>query len=164
MRTMVNETFYDEIVRDTSKIMEERQVATIDLKGYQNYLLQGNRLTLEKQYFERRRQLSTLALSISISANQPEVIEFLEEVIWEVCNEYTWALPAHLKLNPVEQTFDSSSPRMIDLFAAETAQTLSEIMELHEVLLSNQIKKESETKLKIEFFCLLKRKNGNGSG
>lgn len=141
MKTIINEKFFEEIKCDTAEIIKKNQVAPIDWKGYRNYLFKGDRLTFENQYFERRRQLATLALSLNVSREQPEVIDFLEEVIWEICNEYTWALPAHLKINPIKMTFDYSSSRMIDLFAAETAQTLSEIMELHELLLSAQIKK-----------------------
>jgi hypothetical protein len=103
----------------------------------------GSRLEFEKVYFEKRRRLNTMALLSLLEPDRPEFREALQDVLWSVCNEYTWCLPAHLK-GSVEtdggEGFDIGSSEWsrrergiaIDLFAAETGFTLSEILRLTE--------------------------------
>ncbi len=52
----------------------------------------------------------------------------LEQVVWEICNEYTWCLPAHLPI--VDSQFSSQARHTVDLFAAETGQSLAELFML----------------------------------
>lgn len=110
----------------------------LDFTGYQLYLDTGNRLAFEKQYFSRRRELDALALSYYIEKDQ-KVKQLLEKVIWEVCNEYAWGLPAHMPIT--DKTLGSASPQWLDLFAAETGETLAEIQELIGDDLAPQINK-----------------------
>lgn len=81
----------------------------------------GERLSYENEYFARRSALRDFAL-MSWLYDDETAIEKLENVMWAVCNEFTWVLPAHIGENIFNET--------IDLFAAETAQTLSEIISL----------------------------------
>ncbi|MUG47666.1 hypothetical protein GNP95_22185 [Paenibacillus woosongensis] len=80
----------------------------------------GSRLEYERVYFERRRRLNTIAL---LSLLEPECEEYyteLLEAIWAICSEVTWCLPAHVSPErPLGET--------IDLFAAETGFTLTEL-------------------------------------
>ncbi|KIL38783.1 hypothetical protein SD70_24155 [Gordoniibacillus kamchatkensis] len=103
----------------------------------------GNRLEFEKVYFEKRRRLTTMALLALIEPENRNYREALEDILWSICNEYTWCLPAHLK-GSLEtdggQTFDVDSSEWsrrergtrIDLFAAETGFALCEIVRLTE--------------------------------
>ena len=65
-------------------------------------------------------------------------IKCLENIIWQVCCEYTWALPAHLPIK--DNTYDEGARYCIDLFSAETAQTLAEFYELYKESFSTEIK------------------------
>lgn len=80
---------------------------------------QGSRLEYERVYFERRRRLNTFVLLSLLEPERDELRSGLHEIIWAVCNEYTWCLPAHLQGRKVRGA--------IDLFAAETGFALSEI-------------------------------------
>ena len=86
----------------------------------------GNRLLYEEVYFTRRKFLVILGLQALLQKAGNGVIEDrtlqkLTEVIENICTEECWALPAHLsRKNPGWQL-------TIDLFAAETGQTLSEL-------------------------------------
>lgn len=93
---------------------------TYDLFG--RFARQGTRLEYEKVYFERRRRLNTLALLTLLEPDKEKYPLALHEVIWSVCDEYTWCLPAHL--NGESSAHIRST---IDLFSAETGFTLSEI-------------------------------------
>lgn len=154
MKTPVNDSLCQEIRQDADRILKEGQVAPIHLAGYQAYLRNGNRLTFERQYFERRRQLTTLALALCLTEEerQAAILNLLEEVIWQICNEYTWGLPAHLPILMEAKVFSEESPRIIDLFAAETAQSLAEILEIHGELLSKQVRMRIETEVEQRVF------------
>ncbi|GAA0134887.1 hypothetical protein YSY43_17270 [Paenibacillus sp. YSY-4.3] len=80
----------------------------------------GSRLEYERVYFERRRWLNTFALLSLLEPDCEEHYEELLEVVWAICGEVTWCLPAHVSLErPLAET--------IDLFAAETGFTLTEL-------------------------------------
>lgn len=123
----VNDSLIQEIKKASDQYLKDPQIPVLPLSGYRNYLSIGERLPFENCYFERRRQLVVLALDFLLR-EETKVKKQLEQVIWEICNEYTWALPAHLPIK--NQTFTQASSRCIDLFAAETGQALSEILEL----------------------------------
>lgn len=97
----------------------------------------GSRQEYEKVYFEKRRRLNTFAIMLLLQPENAAYREALENAIWSICNEYTWCLPAHLISG--EDTVKSMDVRdknllhqemTIDLFAAETAFALSEILNL----------------------------------
>ncbi|GGF75906.1 heparinase [Paenibacillus albidus] len=79
----------------------------------------GSRLEYERVYFERRRMLNTYVFLALLEPAEAEPVERLQEILWAICNEYTWCLPAHLGESGIAGT--------IDLFSAETGFALSEI-------------------------------------
>ncbi|WP_027093804.1 heparinase II/III family protein [Cohnella thermotolerans] len=109
------------------------------------YARRGTRLEYESVYFERRRRLNTFALLALLEPEEPAWSEALCDAIWTVCNEYTWCLPAHVKGSSADIR------ATIDLFAAETGFTLSEIGLLLEdrlpALLRERIAEETEARL-----------------
>jgi len=137
IENIINKSLMQEILVAKDDILKMKTIPSIDLKGYQIYLKEGNRSVFETQYFERRRLLSVMGLSMLIETNK-ESIECLENIIWQVCSEYTWALPAHLPIK--DNTNEESARYCIDLFSAETAQTLAEFYELYKELFSTEIK------------------------
>lgn len=84
----------------------------------------GKRKPFEREYFSRRKRLNTLALWARLEKNNTDVTH-LEDTMWAICDEVTWALPAHL---PPSSLRDGSARYHIDLFAAETGFALSEIL------------------------------------
>lgn len=81
----------------------------------------GERLPYEKKYFKRRAALRDFALVYWIYGDK-EARAKLEDIMWDICGEFSWVLPAHMPENIFDET--------IDLFAAETAQSLAEIISL----------------------------------
>ena len=90
------------------------------------YEQNGNRLQYENVYFERRKFLTILGLQALLEKRQQrmmgdQLLRKLVEIIEDVCNEECWALPAHVsRKHPGWQT-------TVDLFSAETGQTLAEL-------------------------------------
>ncbi len=107
----------------------------------------GSRQEYERVYFAKRRRLNTFALMSLFEKDNHEYLKEFENIIWSICNEYTWCLPAHLNWN--DYTVDSSLTSQektafhtIDLFAAETGFTLIEILRLTENFLDPLLKKQ----------------------
>lgn len=121
------ETLQQEIQMEAERLVAHPGLPSLTYQGYQTFFETGNRSRFETRYFERRRQLVTLALAY-LDARKPSFKEALENLIWEICNEYSWSLPAHFE----EEAggFVVESDVNIDLFAAETGQALGEICEL----------------------------------
>lgn len=90
----------------------------------------GDRAAFERVYFDRRRRLAGLVLTTVIE-DTDEYLTSLSDLIWEICNEYTWSLPAHLPVG-IEQVLTNPvpPPQVVDLFAAHTAHMLAEIVSL----------------------------------
>ncbi|WP_051325334.1 heparinase II/III domain-containing protein [Glycomyces tenuis] len=87
----------------------------------------GRRLPFESQYFARRRHLAAVAVAGDAPA--------LDEVLAAVCDERSWALPAHWG--------EEDAARCVDLFACETAQTLAEILVLrHDITVGDRVRAE----------------------
>ncbi len=105
----------------------------------------GDRKAYEQVYFERRGRLAAVAM-LALDAGTPHMVHALEEMLWAVCDEYTWCLPAHLGTGEAEQVAGN-----IDLFAAETVHMLAEIVALHrhhlDALVVERIRKEAERRI-----------------
>lgn len=80
----------------------------------------GNRLAYETMYFTRRKYLTVFGI-LSEFGKQDADIKSLNQIICSICRERFWALPAHVD-------FSHLNEKTIDLFAAETAQSLAEIL------------------------------------
>ncbi|MEH7480924.1 heparinase II/III family protein [Neobacillus drentensis] len=134
--------FLDEIRNEAKRLLQENdQVLTYSL--FRIFAETGSRLEYEKAYFEKRRRLNTFAIMVLLEPENMEYLNALENTIWSVCNEYSWCLPAHLMNSPETSTqvnFSLGRPFVqgftIDLFAAETAFSLAEILKLSEDYLS----------------------------
>lgn len=127
---MYEQSLIKEIQSAAEEYLQKSDIVPLPVSGYTEYLKSGNRLIFEQAYFERRRQLAVMALAVYLDSKEEsgDTLHLLEQIIWEICNEYTWALPAHLEEKA--RAFEDSAPQCIDLFAAETGQTLSEIYTL----------------------------------
>jgi hypothetical protein len=96
----------------------------------------GSRLEYENVYFTRRKYLATYGI-LSIMDRKKEDILKLEEVLLHICKEECWGLPAH-----VNRDADPNWRISIDLFAAETAGALAEIITVLDGELSKEVKDE----------------------
>lgn len=131
-------------LRDEARRYIEEPIKAIPFSLYKLYETTGNRKIFENDYFDRRGRLSTLAL-LSWLEEKEEYLPYLEDIIWAICEEYTWALPAHLEesLQPktVVDVFNKEGKieslktihrETVDLFACETGHALAEILALLE--------------------------------
>ncbi|UOQ85057.1 heparinase II/III family protein [Gracilibacillus salinarum] len=112
---------------------EQEKVTEIDFRTYREFMTTGEREAYEKQYFYRRKRATTFGLMLYEFPDDKHVASLLENEIWQICNEFTWCLPAHMDQNREEQNYQKYQQMKhlaytVDLFAAETAFMLAEMI------------------------------------
>ena len=141
-KNIVTAPLMDEIEKYVETILEG-SIPQIPYNTYVDFYKSGNRKEFEKVYFERRKQLTALGLYLQW-VNSRRAVDYFQELLWTIANEFSWCLAAHLSYG--EDKFEQEPSKIIDLFSAETSQTLCEILIIHEdkidLLLSNHIKKQ----------------------
>ena len=123
---------YQEEFIKAGKELDKEQLPQLTEELFSKYEYTGNRMEYETVYFKRRKFLTVYAM-LSIMYGEQSDIFRLEEVIEAICAEECWALPAHV--NRSEKNWQV----VIDLFAAETAFSLAEIISLLESKLSPSV-------------------------
>ncbi|TCL70802.1 heparinase II/III-like protein [Hydrogenispora ethanolica] len=130
-------------VCDGAARYRERPIKVLPYSLFRLFRESGSRVEYETEYFEHRDRLNLFALR-TLAEDADEDRRALEDTIWAICDEYTWCLPAHLGESPAAGTGQGlvrheagilretlrPQERMLDLFAAETAFTLAEIVSL----------------------------------
>jgi hypothetical protein len=121
---------YLEEIRSEAVRAHNTPLSTLPFSVFIIYEATGSRHEFQELYFERRRRLAALVLA-SVVDETDEYMRSLENVIWEMCNEYAWSLPAHLPRGLEECMANRLPPeQVVDLFAAETAHALAETLVL----------------------------------
>jgi len=106
----------------------------------------GSRWEFETVYFERRRQLARAALSLLLSDEndpvRPRLASSLLAKLTEIFEEIAWAFPAHVK--------DASRrfPFEIDLFCAETANLMTEMLDLFGAIIPTELQERIHARLR----------------
>ncbi len=93
--------------------------------SYSNFVLfdqTGSRVEYEEEYMAHRKMLCAFG-TMALLGEDGKWIGKLSDVIWAICDEFTWALPAHL----TRERTSLDRVERIDLFASETAFALSEL-------------------------------------
>ncbi len=124
-------------IRSLTEKYRQTPIQALKFSEFRLFADTGDRETYQKSYFERRGRLACLALAVWLW-QEPEDVSTLEDAIWAICDEYTWALPAH-----IWGDFDEEARPTIDLFAAETASALAEICALTEGKIASAVVKRA---------------------
>ena len=116
--------------------VENKATPTLSYSKFKLYWITGDRKIYESEYFSRRLALSSAALLSLIYPDEEKYINKTMDLLYAVCEEYAWSLPAHHS-----KVMDELNPVHIDLFAAETGFALSEIYTMLEDRLDPLIKR-----------------------
>ena len=102
----------------------------------------GDRRRFEIPYFARRKRLADLEISILAGRDADgSLLAALHDLLWAICDEYSWSLPAHFFLKrPV--------PITLDLFASETGLYLAEALHLLEDRLDRRVAERCRAEIK----------------
>ncbi len=91
---------------------------------YLDFARDGNRSRYESPYFERRSMLVGLTLAECME-NQGRFLDDIVNGLWLICEESSWCVPAHVRVQEAGIGLPDTTEPVIDLFAAETAAALS---------------------------------------
>jgi len=99
---------------------------------YASFRATGRRLPFEQVYFERRRRLARAAITLLMGGPaDPSLGEFTASMLdklTSVFEEVSWALAAHVNWH--NNDVSGKEPLQIDLFCAETANLMAEMLDL----------------------------------
>jgi len=97
---------------------------------YMEFMRNGNRSHYQDPCFKKRRVLTTLALAECIE-HEGRFLDPLVDVIWSICEESSWCIPAHNYTveQPEIEKIELPDVRypIVDLFAAGTGLSISEV-------------------------------------
>lgn len=102
-------------------------IAALPYSKFKLFLEQGSRVEYEDEYIAHRRRMNVFAVMALAEPENETWLSELEDILWAICDEYTWALPAHFFGAP---TKPDTAPLNLDLFHNETAGALAEVLEL----------------------------------
>jgi len=101
--------------------LKGNQFISLPATMYMNFTRNGDRSKYESVYFERRENLMALTIAECIDASG-EYIDTIIDLIWAVCEETSWVVPAH---NNKGELPDIEFETFVDLFSAETGSAIS---------------------------------------
>jgi hypothetical protein len=101
----------------------------LPLSGFAEFIRSGDRKAYECAYYSRRRDLGILVLSTCFSPS-PATLEAASDAAWAICEETTWALPAHVERRTPDDPLPEIRRPSLDIFACETAAVLAEMVHL----------------------------------
>jgi hypothetical protein len=117
----------DKITATVSKADEfiGKTYPALKMSEYMLFPKTGNRSIFEGKYFERRNDCAYLMIAYWLTQDE-KYVDSLIDIVYTICDEFTWCLPAHAflpKPNPTSEEIIEE----IDLFQAETGRLLAEV-------------------------------------
>lgn len=110
-----------------AECLNEKDWPSLPATLFMQYTKMGNRSHFEKVHFERRGRLRTLVVAECIE-HEGRFIDQIINGVWAICEETTWAVPAHIGKadDPNDALVDiERDPVTLDLFAAETGSLMA---------------------------------------
>jgi len=111
----------DRLEAEYNSLCKDKETPQLPFSMWFETIKTGERKKFEDLYFLRRKQMSVYALMSLIYPENKVCILKLEDILCEICNEYSWSVPIHLPADRLNER------NHIDLFAAETGLYLAEI-------------------------------------
>lgn len=150
---IATDAFYKNSLNEIMEAAERYLKAPIRSLRFSDYKIfekTGSRKEFEKEYFDHRGRLNVFSL-LSLIYGDDKYFSELEDIIWAICDEYSWCIPAHYNGDSLAVLYQKDGykaienqhrgnirehEKNIDIFAAETGFALVEICSLLEDKLS----------------------------
>jgi len=114
----------EDVIEKADMALQEEYNA-LKISDYMMFLENGDRAVFEKEYFKRRNNCSYISIAYWLTGKDI-YRQALIDLIFYICDEYTWCVPAHADLN--KEPSIEKIVGMIDLFQAETGRLLTDIV------------------------------------
>ena len=120
---------------------------------YASFRRTGSRRDCENPYFDRRRKLCSAVMHVCLTGEMT-MLPDVEDGVWLLCEETSWAISAHAGLSDAHP-FPDDRGTIVDLFAAQTAMIFSFTAQLLEGVLHpdlyDRIRREVERRVLTPF-------------
>ena len=94
----VQNAYKESLISDAEKLAGKKYTALL-ASDYMRFREDGDRITYENIYFERRQDLMTLFTAETVEGNGRFMKQIID-LVWMICDEATWVLPAHNLVKP----------------------------------------------------------------
>ena len=109
-------------IEESAKKLFDAKIETLPYSTFRLFFETGSRVEYEENYMEHRKMLCAFCAMVLLDKGE-EWLYKLCDILFAICDEYTWAFPAHLRNRNTPEEIVTT----IDLFASETAFALAEI-------------------------------------
>ncbi|MBQ3589034.1 MAG: hypothetical protein II980_01150, partial [Clostridia bacterium] len=72
------------------------EIETIKFSKFRLFKEKGDRNAYQEVFFKRQHRLYAMAFMSLLYPENEEYLALLQDTIWEICDLYVWALPAHI--------------------------------------------------------------------
>lgn len=121
----------ENLIQDIKKAADDyigTQIPSLKYSDYSDVFKTYDRLRYEEKYIEHRRRLNVF-LIMTLYDGSDIYINELQDILWAICDEFSWCLPAHMHIVKGDKTVGDII-NAVDIFAAETVFYLSEAIYL----------------------------------
>ena len=73
------------------------EIETTKFSKFRLFKDKGDRTSYQQTFFKRQHRMYTMAFMCLIYPENEQYLELLQDTIWEICDQYVWALPAHIE-------------------------------------------------------------------
>ena len=137
--------FRDENLAIWNNLCVGKDIPELTYSLFKLYWITGSRSEYEAVYFNRRQRMNACTFLSLMYPEEEKYLNCLSDMIFTICNEYTWCLPAHYDQG------NNIKDLTVDLFAAETGFALAEIYTMLEdrldPLVASRIKTEVDRRI-----------------
>ena len=85
----------DAILRDYEKVCIG-EIETTKFSKFRLFKDKGDRTSYQEVFFKRQHRMYIMAIMCLLYPENEEHLTLLQDTIWEICDQYVWALPAHI--------------------------------------------------------------------
>lgn len=135
-------------INPAEKYMDQ-DIPNLPATVYLEYKRIGNRSNYQDIWLERRKMLHCLVIAECMEG-KGRFLDAVANLVWAICEESSWTWPAHVGVQRAGVDLPDTSEPIIDLFSAETANSLAWTIYLLEEQLytvSPQICKRAEKEI-----------------
>ena len=134
------ERYRDELLAFWRDSVKDHEIKSLSYSKWKLFWQTGDRGEYEGDYFYRRRCVERTTVLALIYPEEKQYTDKLMDLIFAICDEYTWCLPAHQGQN------EKNDNSRLDLFATETGFYLSIIY----TLLSDRLDEVIKDRIRVE--------------
>lgn len=118
------------ILLQAAKELSSQQIPSLSYQKFRLFWDTGDRQEYQEIYFDRRRRLLVYALLVWMEQGKSEYVHELEDILWAICQEGMWSLPAHFLDKEEKDLPLDKYPGNLDLFACETGFAIAETLRM----------------------------------